>query len=91
MSPNDHPPEMVNIVLGKIAQETVNVDRAVKLGSNQMKELNKVGQKAFMRRLDSQKYIKVGDTKVYDTELTFSRVIGLQASSCEVGLKALLS
>ena len=32
MSPNDHPPEMVNIVLGKIAQEKVNVDRAVELG-----------------------------------------------------------
>ena len=34
---------------------------------------------------------KVGDTKVFDTELTFSRVIGLQASSCDVDMKPLLS
>ena len=99
MSPNDHPPEMVNIFLGKIAQETVNVDRAVKLGSNQMKEFEQGWPKRFHEKishkvktqLDSQKYIKVGDTKVYDTELIFSRVIGLQASSRMVDLKALLS
>ena len=47
MSPNDHPPEMVNIVLGKIAQETVNVDRAVELGSNQMKEFEQGWPKSF--------------------------------------------
>ena len=29
MSPDHHPPELVNIVLGKVAQETVNAHRAV--------------------------------------------------------------
>ena len=99
MSPNDHPPEMVNIVLGKIAQEAVNVDRAVELESNQMKEFEQCWPKSFHEKishkvktqLDSQKYIKVGDTKVYDIELIFSREICLQASSREVDLKALLS
>ena len=99
MSPNDNLPEMVNIVLGKIAQEAVNVDRAVELGSNQMKEFEQCWLKSFHEKishkvktqLDSQKYIKVGDTKVYDIELIFSIEICLQASSREVDLKALLS
>ena len=98
MSPNDYPPEMVNIILGKVAQKTVNVDRAVELGSNQMKKFEQGWPKSFNEKishkvktqLDSRKYIKVGDTKVYDTELIFSRVIG-QASSREVDVKALLS
>ena len=42
-------------------------------------------------QLDFQKYINVGDTKVYDTELIFSKVKGLQTSSCEVDLMAPLS
>ena len=99
LSPNDHPPEIVNIVLGKIAQETVNVDRAVEIGSSQMNEFEQGWPKSFHEKLshkvttqvDSRKYIKVGDTKVFDTELIFSRVIGLQASSRDVDVKQLLS
>ena len=99
MSPDHHPPELVNIVLGKVAQETVNAHRAVEIGSNQMKEFEQGWPKSFHEKLshkvttqvDSRKHIKVGDTKVYDTELIFSRVIGLQASSREVDVKELLS
>ena len=77
----------------------MNVDRAVESGSNQMKESEQGWPKSFHAKishkvktqLDSRKYIKVGDTKVYDTELIFSRVICLQASSREVDVKALLS
>ena len=53
MSPNGHPPEMVNIVLGKIAQETVNVDRAVELGSIQMKEFEQGWPKSFLEKIQS--------------------------------------
>ena len=38
MNPEGHPPEVVNIAFGKIAQDNVNVDKAVELGSKQMKE-----------------------------------------------------
>ena len=38
MNPEGHPPEVVNIAIGKIAQDNVNVDKAVELGSKQMKE-----------------------------------------------------
>ena len=32
-------------------------------------------------QVESGKYIKVGDTKVFNTELIYTRVIGIQASS----------
>ena len=35
----------VNIAIGKIAQDNVNVDKAVELGSKQIKELKMVGLK----------------------------------------------
>ena len=64
-----------------------------------MKEFEQGWPKSFHEKLshkittqvDSRKHIKVGDTKVYDTELIFSRVIGLQASSREVDVKQLRS
>ena len=38
MNPEGHPPEVVNIAIGKIAQNNVNVEKVVELGSKQMKE-----------------------------------------------------
>ena len=32
MNPEDHPPKVVNIAIGKIAQDSVNVDNAVEFG-----------------------------------------------------------
>ena len=40
---------------------------------------------------ESRKYIKVGDTNVFDTELIYTIVIGVQASSLEIDIKELLS
>ena len=51
MSPDHHPPELVNIVLGKVAKETVNVHRAVEIGSNQMKEFEHGWPKSFHEKL----------------------------------------
>ena len=42
-------------------------------------------------QVESGKYIKVGDTKVFNTELIYTRVIGKQASSREIDIKQLLS
>ena len=33
MNPDGHPPEVVNIAIGKVAQDNVNVDKAVEIGS----------------------------------------------------------
>ena len=99
LNPDDHPPELVNIVLGKIAQDTVNVDKAVEIGSTQMKDFEHGWPKTFNEKIsrsvitqaESRKGIKVGDATVFDTELIYSRVIGLQASSREIDIKLLLS
>ena len=99
MYPEGTPPEVVNIAIGQIAQDNVNVDKAVKLGSKQMKEFRNGWSKKFNDKLscvvktqvEFRKYIKVGDTKVFNTELVYTRVIGIQASSREIDIKQLLS
>ena len=45
----------------------------------------------MITQAESRKGIKVGDATVFDTELIYSRVIGLQASSREIDIKQLLS
>ena len=42
-------------------------------------------------QVESGKYIKVGDTKVFNTELIYTRAIGIQVSSREIDIKQLLS
>ena len=89
MNPEGHPPKVVNIAIGQIAQDNVYVDKAVELGSKQMMEFENGWPKNFNDKLsrvvktqvESGKYIKVGDTKVFNTELIYTRLIGIQASS----------
>ena len=42
-------------------------------------------------QVDSGKYIKVGDTNVFNTALIYTSVIGIQVSSPEIDIKQLLS
>ena len=42
-------------------------------------------------QVESGKYIKICDTKVFNTELIYTSVIGIQASSWEIDIKQLLS
>lgn len=51
MNPDGHPPELVNIAIGKISKDTVNVDQAVELGSKQMKEFENGWPKNFNDKL----------------------------------------
>ena len=61
------------------------MDKAVELGSKQMKEFENGWPKNFNDKLklvvktqvESGKYIKVGDTKVFNTELIYTRGIGI--------------
>ena len=48
MNADGHPPEVVNIAIGKNAQDNVNEDKAVEFGSKQMKSLKVVGLKTLM-------------------------------------------
>ena len=99
MNPEGHQPKLVNIEIGKIAKENVNVDKAVELGFKQIKEFENGWPKNFIdklsrvvkTRVESGKYIKVSDNKVLNTELIYTRVIGIKASSREIDIKQLLS
>ena len=89
LDPSKHPPSLVNIVTGTIAPTSANVDEAIDIGQTQMMEFenswpdNLYG--SISRKVETQvvsrKHIRVADTKVYDINLTYSRLIGLQASS----------
>eukprot|EP00057_Strongylocentrotus_purpuratus_P006687 XP_011661161.1 PREDICTED: uncharacterized protein LOC105436849 isoform X1 [Strongylocentrotus purpuratus] len=102
MDPKKHPANIVNVVNGQIAPESVNVDRVVETGAQQMGEFErklpggfydtiskKVQTMAVMKK--SIFRIDVGDSKVYDTKLIYSRVIGLQASSRDVEFHDVIS
>ena len=67
---------------------TVNVDNADHLGLNQMKAFEETWPDGFHLPLQkcvktmavSKKHIKLGDQKVYDTELIYARAMHLQNS-----------
>ena len=77
----------------------MNVDKAVELGAKQMKDFENGWPNNFNDKLsrvvktqaESRKCIKIGGAKVFDTEFIYSRVIGIHASSRDIGIKQLLS
>ena len=89
LDPTSHPPTIVNIVSGQVADDTVNVQDAVAIGTKQKREFEKGWPEGFRSTIskkvknisDSKKHIKVGSQRVYDTSVIYSRVIGIQASS----------
>ena len=99
LDPTSHPPSIVNIVSGQVADNTVNVQDAVVIGTKQMQEFEKGWPEGFRSTIskkvknvsDNKKHIKVGSQKVYDTSVIYSRVIGIQASSRDIDIKKVLS
>ena len=85
-----HPPSILNIVSGQIANDTVNVHDAVAIGTKKMQEFENGRPKQFNETIskrittisDCKKHIKIGTKKIFDTVI-YSRVIGIQASSRE--------
>ena len=99
LDPDKHPSTIVNIVNGQIAAESVNVDGAVKIGTQAMKQYESKWPEGFNEKIskvvelmtESKKHVKVGDLKVFDTNLIYNRVVGLQASSRDIDILRLLS
>ena len=96
MDPEKHPENIVNVVNGRIAPESVNVDRAVEIGAQQMGEFEqKLPGDTISKKVQTMDVMKesidVGDSNVYDTKLIYSRVIGLQASSRDVDFHDVMS
>ena len=99
LSPQDHPDNIVNIVTGKIAPPEVNIDQAVEIGTQMMKEFEDKWPTGFHEPIKkkmvsmsvTKKTVQVGSSKVYDTNLIYARVLGLQASGREVNIQNVLS
>ena len=93
-----HPKQIVNVANGTLGVSQVNVDQAVSIGHGQLLEFEKELPNGFWKSIErkiktmatSRKGIAIGSKVVYDTELIFSRVFGLQASSREVNFKDVL-
>ena len=91
LDPTSHPPTIVNIVSGQVADDSKFQD-AVVIGTKQMQEFEKGWPEGFRSTIakkvktvsDSKKHIKVGSQRVYDTSVIYSRVIGIQASSRDI-------
>jgi len=94
---DDHPPGLLNIVTGGLCHDRVNVDASVSIGIKQMKEYELHWPESFNKPLTKQvvlmsisrKQIKIGQVAVYDTNLIYSRVLGLQ-NVRDVNLKDIL-
>ena len=99
MDPEQHPDGIINVVIGMIVPSSVNIDQAIGIGTRQMEELERKLPKVFYGTIQikvetmavMKKSIKVGDSKVYNTNLIYSRVIGLQTSSRDVNIEEVMS
>ena len=88
MTTASHPEGVVNIANGLVSTNNVNVDKALELGQHQMDEFETGWPSSFHKTLkknvitmpNAKKSIKIEGTPVYDTELLYSRIIGLQQS-----------
>ena len=88
LDPSEHKDHLVNIVTGKVAPDSVNVEQAYNLGFNQVAKFINNLPKGFYRPQTKsvvtmetmKKSIKIGDIPFYDTNLIYSRIIALQIS-----------
>ncbi len=84
-----HPEQLVNVVNGTIGISKINVDQAVSIGQSQLLEFEKQLPFGFWKPIE--KKVKTMAATKKDTQLIFSRVMGLQASAREVDFKDVLS
>ena len=99
LDPEKHPGDIVNIVNGRLGPSSVNVHDAVAIGKEEMLKFEKACPSGFLEPIRkmvvtmtvTKKHVPVGDVKVFDTNLIYSRVIGLQASSREIDITDVLA
>ena len=85
LNSDNHPDGIVNIVTGRIAPDAVNVDNSVAMGKEQMKQFETGWPKTFYEPLSNKvvtmsvtkKRIKLGSADWFDTNIIYSRVMGL--------------
>ena len=85
LKPEEHTAGILNIVSGRIGPDSVKVDNAVSIGRTQLHVYESSWSEAFNGALSknvttmavSRKSVKFGTSTVYDTQLIYSRVMGL--------------
>jgi len=96
MDPKEHPEgSLVNIVSRKLAPASVNVENAVMIGEAMLKDFENTWPEGFYSTISktvetmsvASKSVNIGDTKVYDLNAIYSRVIALLASDRDVDVK----
>ena len=88
LDPNEHTENIINVAMGRIAPDNVNVDKALSIGKMQKEEFESTFPEGFHKTISNKvvtmstlkKHINVGKTLVYDTNLIYSRVIRLQSA-----------
>ncbi|KAL8583211.1 hypothetical protein ACOMHN_053724 [Nucella lapillus] len=99
LDPDVYPEQLVNVANGSLAPSSVNVDKTITIAEEQVAAFemtlpqgywNAIPKRATTMAM-TRKGVKVGPELIYDTELIFSRVIGLQASSRNVDFQDVLS
>ncbi|KAG1651806.1 Zinc finger CCHC domain-containing protein 4 [Nymphon striatum] len=93
MDSKEHPEgSIVNIVSGKLAPASVNVENAVMIGETMLEDYEKTWPEGFNSTISKKvetmaascKSVKIGDSKVYDLNEIYSRVIALLSSDRDV-------
>ena len=85
LDPEQHLQTIINVVNGMIGPSSVNVDETIDIGTRQMEEFESKLPDGFYDSIPmnvetmavTKKSVKVADSKVYNTELIYSRVMGL--------------
>ena len=98
LNPSFHPSNIVNIVSGNVADDAVNAQDTVSIGTEALKEHERQWPEGFRNTIskkvktvaDGKKFVCVGTEKVHDMTVIYSRVIGIQASLTELDLKKVL-
>ena len=90
---------LINISNGQIAQPNVNVDRALEIGREQLKQFEASWPDGFYNTLSKQvvtfverkKHLSVGESAIVDQEAIYARVIGLLVSQRDLDLQQVLA
>ena len=90
---------LINISNGQIAQPNVNIDRALEVGCEQLKQFEASWPDVFYNTLSKQvvtfaektKHLSVGESAIVDQEAIYARVIGLLVSQRDLDLQQVLA
>ena len=90
---------LINISNGQIAHPNVNVDKALEVGLEQLKQFEASWPDGFYNTLSMQfvtfsertKRLSVGESAIVDQEAIYARVIGLLVSQRDLNLQQLLA